>query len=209
MQHWLCNDLIFRSNNPTHKYFLAVDPVSGALFISDTNSRRIYKVRSLTGGRLLADNAEVVAGTGEQCLPFDERCGDGGKAVEATLMSPKGKVETLKKTKTKARSYCLLHGLSPSHQMKSHLLMSSHMSVWGEEMFLQAVFTSASFVAVTPNMDKKSLILQLLPQSQRTFNLKLLINFWMCYGECESPASIIGVSWYSLSLCLSLKDNVT
>uniref|UniRef100_A0A8C2FV74 Teneurin-2 n=1 Tax=Cyprinus carpio TaxID=7962 RepID=A0A8C2FV74_CYPCA len=78
------------SNNPTHKYFLAVDPVSGALFISDTNSRRIYKVRSLTGGRLLADNAEVVAGTGEQCLPFDERCGDGGKAVEATLMSPKG-----------------------------------------------------------------------------------------------------------------------
>ncbi|GAA6096531.1 teneurin-2 [Tachysurus ichikawai] len=78
------------SNNPTHKYFLAVDPVTGALFISDTNSRRIYKVRSLTGGRLLADNAEVVAGTGEQCLPFDERCGDGGKAVEATLMSPKG-----------------------------------------------------------------------------------------------------------------------
>uniref|UniRef100_A0A673JKB4 Teneurin-2 n=1 Tax=Sinocyclocheilus rhinocerous TaxID=307959 RepID=A0A673JKB4_9TELE len=78
------------SNNPTHKYFLAVDPVSGALFISDTNSRRIYKVRSLTGGRLLADNADVVAGTGEQCLPFDERCGDGGKAVEATLMSPKG-----------------------------------------------------------------------------------------------------------------------
>nr|XP_055033235.1 teneurin-2 isoform X8 [Misgurnus anguillicaudatus] len=78
------------SNNPTHKYFLAVDPVSGALFISDTNSRRIYKVRSLTGGRLLPDNAEVVAGTGEQCLPFDERCGDGGKAIEATLMSPKG-----------------------------------------------------------------------------------------------------------------------
>ncbi|CAG08395.1 unnamed protein product, partial [Tetraodon nigroviridis] len=78
------------SNNPTHKYFLAVDPVTGALFISDTNSRRIYRVRSLTGGRLLSDNAEVVAGTGEQCLPFDERCGDGGKATEATLMSPKG-----------------------------------------------------------------------------------------------------------------------
>lgn len=67
-----------------------MDPVSGALFISDTNSRRIYRVRSLTGGRLLSDNAEVVAGTGEQCLPFDERCGDGGKATEATLMSPKG-----------------------------------------------------------------------------------------------------------------------
>lgn len=88
-----CNNHIFFchfSNNPTHKYFLAVDPVSGALFISDTNSRRIYRVRSLMGGRLLSDNAEVVAGTGEQCLPFDERCGDGGKATEATLMSPKG-----------------------------------------------------------------------------------------------------------------------
>ena len=64
--------------------------MTGSLFISDTNSRRIYRVRSLTGGRLLSDNAEVVAGTGEQCLPFDERCGDGGKATEATLMSPKG-----------------------------------------------------------------------------------------------------------------------
>lgn len=39
----------------------------------------------------MTKNAEVVAGTGEQCLPFDEaRCGDGGKAIEATLMSPKG-----------------------------------------------------------------------------------------------------------------------
>ena len=80
------------SNNPTHKYFLAVDPVTGALFISDTNSRRIYRVRSLTAARLLSDNAEVVAGTGEQCLPFDERCGDGGKATAATLMSPKGEM---------------------------------------------------------------------------------------------------------------------
>uniref|UniRef100_A0A3Q2DGF2 Teneurin-2 n=1 Tax=Cyprinodon variegatus TaxID=28743 RepID=A0A3Q2DGF2_CYPVA len=78
------------SSDRSREYFLAVDPVSGALFISDTNSRRIYRVRSLTGGRLLSDNAEVVAGTGEQCLPFDERCGDGGKATEATLMSPKG-----------------------------------------------------------------------------------------------------------------------
>lgn len=60
--------------------------------MSDTNSRRIYKVKSLTGTKDLAGNSEVVAGTGEQCLPFDEaRCGDGGKAVDATLMSPRGK----------------------------------------------------------------------------------------------------------------------
>ncbi|XP_019390418.1 PREDICTED: teneurin-2 isoform X2 [Crocodylus porosus] len=79
------------SNNPAHKYYLAVDPVSGSLYVSDTNSRRIYRVKSLTGAKDLAANSEVVAGTGEQCLPFDEaRCGDGGKAVDATLMSPRG-----------------------------------------------------------------------------------------------------------------------
>ncbi|RXM96857.1 Teneurin-2 [Acipenser ruthenus] len=79
------------SNNPAHKYFLAVDPVTGALYVSDTNSRRIYRMKSLMGSKQLSENSEVVAGTGEQCLPFDEaRCGDGGKAVEATLMSPRG-----------------------------------------------------------------------------------------------------------------------
>uniref|UniRef100_A0A8C9VTN2 Teneurin transmembrane protein 2 n=1 Tax=Scleropages formosus TaxID=113540 RepID=A0A8C9VTN2_SCLFO len=79
------------SNNPAHKYFLATDPVSGALYLSDTNSRQIFRVRSPTGARPLSDNSEAVAGTGEQCVPFDEaRCGDGGKAVEATLMSPRG-----------------------------------------------------------------------------------------------------------------------
>lgn len=36
-------------------------------------------------------NGEVVAGTGEQCPPFDEaRCGDGRKATEAQLLGPKG-----------------------------------------------------------------------------------------------------------------------
>ncbi|XP_044310033.1 teneurin-2 [Varanus komodoensis] len=79
------------SNNPAHKYYLAVDPVSGSLYVSDTNSRRIYRVKTLTGAKDLSSNSEVVAGTGEQCLPFDEaRCGDGGKAVDATLMSPRG-----------------------------------------------------------------------------------------------------------------------
>ncbi|KAM8994203.1 teneurin-2 isoform 5-T5 [Ara ararauna] len=79
------------SNNPAHKYYLAVDPVSGSLYVSDTNSRRIYRVKSLSSTKDLAGNSEVVAGTGEQCLPFDEaRCGDGGKAVDATLMSPRG-----------------------------------------------------------------------------------------------------------------------
>ena len=42
--------------------------------------------------RSVAKNLELVAGTGDQCLHYDEtRCGDGGKAVEATLTNPRGK----------------------------------------------------------------------------------------------------------------------
>ncbi|XP_061690112.1 teneurin-3 isoform X3 [Syngnathoides biaculeatus] len=79
------------SNNPAHRYYLATDPVTGQLLVSDTNSRRIYRPKSLSGTKDLQANAEVVAGTGDHCLPFDEKhCGDGGKAVEALLTGPKG-----------------------------------------------------------------------------------------------------------------------
>ncbi|XP_028657968.1 teneurin-3 isoform X8 [Erpetoichthys calabaricus] len=79
------------SNNPAHKYYLATDPVTGQLYVSDTNSRRIYRPKLVNGLKDLMQNAEVMAGTGEQCLPFDEsRCGDGGKATDALLMGPKG-----------------------------------------------------------------------------------------------------------------------
>ncbi|GAA6108355.1 teneurin-3 isoform X1 [Tachysurus ichikawai] len=83
--------LHLHSNNPAHKYYLATDPMSGQLYVSDTNSRRIFRPKVLTGVKELLQNAEVMAGTGEQCLPFDEnRCGDGGKATEALLLGPKG-----------------------------------------------------------------------------------------------------------------------
>ncbi|XP_014902034.1 teneurin-3 isoform X3 [Poecilia latipinna] len=79
------------SNNPAHRYFMATDPVTGQLYVSDTNSRRIYRPKMLSGARDLNSNGEVVAGTGEQCPPFDEaRCGDGRKATEAQLLGPKG-----------------------------------------------------------------------------------------------------------------------
>ncbi|XP_069620020.1 teneurin-2 isoform X4 [Ranitomeya imitator] len=79
------------SNNIAHKYYLAVDPVSGSIYLSDTNSRRIYKIKSLTGAKDIATNSEVIAGNGEQCMPFDEaRCGNGGKAVDAILTNPRG-----------------------------------------------------------------------------------------------------------------------
>ncbi|MEQ2183823.1 Teneurin-3 [Goodea atripinnis] len=61
------------------------------MYVSDTNSRRIYRPKILSGTKELQSNTEVVAGTGEHCLPFDENhCGDGGKAPEASLTGPKG-----------------------------------------------------------------------------------------------------------------------
>ncbi|KAM3925792.1 teneurin-2 isoform 7-T7 [Leptodactylus fuscus] len=79
------------SNNIGHKYYLAVDPVSGSIYLSDTNSRRIFKIKSLTGAKDITTNLEVIAGNGEQCMPFDEaRCGNGGKAVDAILTNPRG-----------------------------------------------------------------------------------------------------------------------
>ncbi|XP_073343268.1 teneurin-4 isoform X5 [Pagrus major] len=79
------------SNSPAHKYYLATSPVNGAVYLSDTSSRKVFKVKSLRVVKDVAKNLELVAGTGDQCLPYDDaRCGDGGKAVEATLTNPRG-----------------------------------------------------------------------------------------------------------------------
>ncbi|PNI56967.1 TENM4 isoform 4 [Pan troglodytes] len=79
------------SHSPAHKYYLTTDPMSGAVFLSDSNSRRVFKIKSTVVVKDLVKNSEVVAGTGDQCLPFDDtRCGDGGKATEATLTNPRG-----------------------------------------------------------------------------------------------------------------------
>lgn len=51
----------------------------------------MFKVKSMKVVKDVAKNLELVAGTGDQCLPYDEtRCGDGGKASEATLTNPRG-----------------------------------------------------------------------------------------------------------------------
>uniref|UniRef100_A0AAR2K6H4 Teneurin transmembrane protein 3 n=1 Tax=Pygocentrus nattereri TaxID=42514 RepID=A0AAR2K6H4_PYGNA len=79
------------SNNPAHRYYLTTDPVTGQLYVSDTNSRRIYRPRVLSANAEPQQNVEIVAGTGDHCLPFDEtQCGDGGPATEALLTGPKG-----------------------------------------------------------------------------------------------------------------------
>lgn len=86
---------LFSSHSPAHRYYLATDPVSGAVFLSDAASRRVFKIKSTVVAKDLVRNSEVVAGTGDQCLPFDDtRCGDGGKATEATLTNPRGKALT-------------------------------------------------------------------------------------------------------------------
>ncbi|XP_064184438.1 teneurin-1-like isoform X1 [Anguilla rostrata] len=87
----LRNRDIRHSTSPAHKYYLAMDPVSETLYLSDTSSRKVYRLRTITESKELAKNVEVVAGTGEQCLPFDQdHCGDGGKASEALLNNPRG-----------------------------------------------------------------------------------------------------------------------
>lgn len=87
-----CRVLVFQSQPSTQVYYLTTDPTSGAVFLSDTNSRRVFKIKSTVVVKDLVKNSEVVAGTGDQCLPFDDtRCGDGGKATEATLTNPRGK----------------------------------------------------------------------------------------------------------------------
>uniref|UniRef100_A0A8C6D0Z9 Teneurin-1 n=1 Tax=Moschus moschiferus TaxID=68415 RepID=A0A8C6D0Z9_MOSMO len=79
------------STSPAHKYYLAMDPMSESLYLSDTNTRKVYKLKSLMETKDLSKNFEVVAGTGDQCLPFDQsHCGDGGRASEASLNSPRG-----------------------------------------------------------------------------------------------------------------------
>lgn len=86
--HCLC---LSPSNNPAHRYYLTTDPVTGRLYVSDTNSRRIYSPQALLTGSESQQNVEVVVGTGDHCLPFDEtQCGDGGLAIEALLTGPKG-----------------------------------------------------------------------------------------------------------------------
>ena len=72
------------------------------LYVSDTSSRRVYRVRNLGQPKDPSRNLEVVAGTGEQCLPFDQsHCGEGRKATEAALNNPRGrKIYTTSKEDT-------------------------------------------------------------------------------------------------------------
>ena len=85
----------------SYSYYLAVSPVDGALYVSDCERKQILRVTTVAEDQLvnpssaplggLESNFEIVVGSGEPCLPADpEMCGDGGLALEARLVFPKG-----------------------------------------------------------------------------------------------------------------------
>lgn len=51
------------SNNPAHRYFLTTDPVTGRLYVSDTNSRRVYRPVLLSGVRDLMGTTPLHQGS--------------------------------------------------------------------------------------------------------------------------------------------------
>ncbi len=74
-----------------YKYFMTVSPLDGKLYISDYQSRTILRVKTMGAVRDLKQNMEIIAGTGDQCVPGDRnKCGDGGPAKQAKLFYPKG-----------------------------------------------------------------------------------------------------------------------
>ena len=68
-----------------------MDPGSGDLYVSDGGRHQVLKVPAPRRAAQESGDAQVVAGTGEQCLPVDEaQCGDGGRATSARLAGPRG-----------------------------------------------------------------------------------------------------------------------
>lgn len=56
------------SNNPAHRYYLATDPATGQLYVSDTNSWRIYRPKMLSGAHdLISKNSPI--------FPFKQHVG--------------------------------------------------------------------------------------------------------------------------------------
>ena len=75
-----------------YKYFMTVSPLDGKLYISDYQSKQISRVKTMGAVRELQENFELIAGTGEQCIPGDkDQCGDLRDAMDAQLFYPKGK----------------------------------------------------------------------------------------------------------------------
>ncbi|KAK3100005.1 hypothetical protein FSP39_013415 [Pinctada imbricata] len=75
----------------SHKPYMTVSPVDGRLYLSDMINHRVIRVGTMGPVRNLSMNYEVVAGDGEECTPGSlDECGDGGLAINARLVHPKG-----------------------------------------------------------------------------------------------------------------------
>ncbi|GFR86630.1 teneurin-m-like isoform X2 [Elysia marginata] len=79
-----------RSDTTPYTYYMTVSPVDGRLYITDFMEKKIKRVRTMGPVPDLERNFDLVAGTGESCTPSEDRCGDGGLAVNAKLSYPKG-----------------------------------------------------------------------------------------------------------------------
>jgi teneurin len=71
-------------------YSLAVSPAEEGLYLTNSERYQVWRIPLLSGVERPAENYEVVAGTGDHCVPgLPENCGDGGPAVQARLIFPK------------------------------------------------------------------------------------------------------------------------
>ncbi|GAV01016.1 hypothetical protein RvY_11793-2 [Ramazzottius varieornatus] len=89
----LLNVLQLQSPAMLQKYFMAVNPTNGKLYISIAQSLKVIRVTTTdTAPTDLSNNYDVVAGNGLQCFPKDGqfKCGDGVAATTASMMFPKG-----------------------------------------------------------------------------------------------------------------------
>ena len=75
----------------SYQYYLCLSPTDGNLYVSDPEKHQILRVLNLNVVNDPRINAEVVAGSGERCVPGDaDKCGDDGPAIRAKLTHPKG-----------------------------------------------------------------------------------------------------------------------
>ncbi|XP_019631534.1 PREDICTED: teneurin-3-like isoform X1 [Branchiostoma belcheri] len=75
-----------RRSRPEYVYYLASSLKDNVIFVSDPDARQVFKVATDEERPSLS----VIAGTGEKCPPWEDSCGDGGLAIQATFNSLKG-----------------------------------------------------------------------------------------------------------------------
>ena len=83
---------IFRSAAASQKYFMAINPANGELYISLSQMLRVIRVTSLSNPQDIASNFVSAVGSGQQCIPRAGifSCGENVAATAASMIFPKG-----------------------------------------------------------------------------------------------------------------------